>query len=148
MGQRLDKTPKGVHNGYVPYGERMKVWVGDPCYVLTDDQMDQVRDRFGDPEVDVDESFTCIVDDTWNGDGTFYDQNGKDYIVDSGMLCMIPECCIHHDKDRPWLVDCGQVYDDSDWTNFFWDHSYDDGTITFGDVTIRTGPDPEDDEED
>ena len=125
----------------------MKVWIGDPCYVLTDSQMDQVRDRY-DQEVDVDETFSVIVYDTWNGDGTFTDQNGKEYIVDSGMLCVLPLECVYHDPERPWLVDCGQVHDEKDWVNFYIDdHSWDEGTIQFGGVTIQTGPDPEDEEE-
>ena len=126
----------------------MKVIITDPCYVLTDSQMDQVRDRY-DQEVDVDETFSVIVYDTWNGDGTFTDQNGKEYIVGAGMLCVLPLGCVCHDRERPWLVDCGQVHDEKDWENFYIDdHSWDEGTIQFGGVTIKTGPDPEEEEED
>ncbi len=125
----------------------MKVWIGDPCYVLTDDQFEQVLDRNGD-EVDVDETFTCVVYNTWGGDGTFTDQNGKEYIVDSGQLCVLPLECVYHKPNRPWLVDCGQVHDDEDWTNgFIDDHSWDEGTIQFGEVVIQTGPDPEEEED-
>ena len=119
----------------------MKVWIGDPCHVLTSDQYDQVLDR-NDPEVDVDETFTCVVYNTWNGDGTFTDQHGREYIVDSGQLCVIPECCIREDRIDTFYSKCGQVVDDSDWVNFFVDdHSENNGTIQFGDVIIKTGPD-------
>ena len=117
----------------------MKVWIGDPCYVLTPDQMNQVRDRW-DPEVDVDETFTCVVYDTWNGDGTFHDQHGNEYIVDSGMICVIPECCIWEDRIDTHYPKCGVVHDDEEWKNFFVDdHSSVDGIIQFGDIIIPTG---------
>ena len=126
----------------------MKVIITDPCYVLTDEQYETVIDRDPyHPEVDVDESFSVIVYNTWNGDGTFTDQNGKEYIVDSGQLCVLPLECVYHDPERPWLVDCGQVHDDSDWVNGWYETSEEDGYLTFGDVTIQTGPDPEEDED-
>ena len=123
----------------------MKVWVGDPCYVLTDSQMDQVRDRW-DPEVDVDETFTAVVYDTHCGDGRFYDQFGNEYLVDSGMLAVIPECCIREDRLDTHYPSCGNTHDDEDWANFFVDdHSRSDtGLIRFGHVRIETGPLEED----
>ena len=113
----------------------MKFWIGDPCYVLTDSQMKQVLDRW-DPEVDVDETFTCVVYDTWNGDGRFYDQNNNEYLVDSGMLCVIPECCIREDRVDSHYPLSGTVHEDVD----MWIHSSDNGTLQFGDVIIITGP--------
>ena len=129
----------------------MKMWIGDPCYVLTESQYEQVIDRdLYCPEVDVDETFTCVVYNTWGGDGTFTDQNGKEYIVDSGQLCILPLECVYHDPNRPWLVDCGQVYDDGDenWVNgFVDDHSEDKGLIQFGEVVIQTGYEEEEEED-
>ncbi len=121
----------------------MKVVITDPCYVLTDEQYETVIDR--DPysqEVDLDD-FTCIVYNTFNGDGHFPDQNGNRYWVDSGQLCIVPV-----DKlSRPIREDLGHVFDDSDWTNDWYETSEEDGYLTFGDVTIQTGPDPEEEED-
>ena len=115
----------------------MKVWVGDPCYVLNDDQYETVLDR-SDPEVDL-EDFSCVVYNTFCGDGRFYDQNGKEYIVDSGQLCIIPLECVYYKEERPWLIKCGQIHDDKNWSSFFLDdHSEDEGKIQFGEVIIQT----------
>ena len=125
----------------------MNVIITDPCYVLTDEQYQTVLDRYEDgDEVDLGD-FTCIVYNTFNGDGTFTDQNGKEYLVDSGQLCVLPLECVYHKPDRPWLVDCGQVYDDENWVNFFVDdHSEDKGLIQFGEVVIQTGYEEEEEE--
>ena len=121
----------------------MKVIITDPCYVLTDEQYETVLDRYEDgDEVDLGE-FTCIVYNTWNGDGHFPDTNGNRYWVDSGQLCIVPV-----DKlSRPIEEGLGHVFDDNDWTNGWYETSEEDGYLTFGDVTIQTGPDPEEDED-
>ena len=126
----------------------MKMWIGDPCYVLTESQYEQVIDRdLYDPEVDLGD-FTCIVYNTWGGDGTFTDQNGKEYLVDSGQLCVIPECCIREDRVDSHYPKCGQVYDDENWVNgFIDDHSEDKGLIQFGEVVIQTGYEEEEEED-
>ena len=119
----------------------MKVVITDPCYVLTEDQYDKVTDRYEDGEVDMGD-FTCIVYNTFGGDGHFPDTNGNLYWVDSGQLCIVPV-----DKlSLPIEEGLGHVFDDSDWTNGWYETSEEDGYLTFGDVTIQTGPDPDEDD--
>lgn len=122
----------------------MKVVITDPCYVLTDEQYETVLDRYEDgEEVDLGD-FTCIVYNTWGGDGHFPDQNGNRYWVDSGQLCIVPVEFL----SRPVEEGLGHVFDDSDWTNGWYETSEEDGYLTFGDVTIQTGPDPDEEDED
>ena len=121
----------------------MNVIITDPCYVLTDEQYQTVLDRYEDgDEVDLGD-FTCIVYNTFNGDGTFTDQNGKEYLVDSGQLCIVPL-----DKvSVPLREGLGHVFDTTDWTNGWYETSEKDGFLTFGDVTIQTGYDDEEEED-
>ena len=121
----------------------MKVWVGDPCLVLTEDQYDTLLDRYEDGEVDMGE-FTCIVYST-GGDGFFRDQNDKEYIVDSGQLCVIPLDFVTPRESH--YLSCGNVHDDKEWVNGWYETSSDDVSITFGDVNIRLGWGDEDDDD-
>ena len=121
----------------------MNVIITDPCYVLTDEQYQTVLDRYEDgDEVDLGD-FTCIVYNTFNGDGHFPDQNGNHYWVDSGQLCIVPL-----DKvSVPIQEGLGHVFDTTDWTNGWYETSEKDGFLTFGDITIQTGPEEEEEEE-
>ena len=120
-----------------------KVIITDPCYVLTDEQYETVLDRDPyDQEVDLGD-FTCIVYNTYNGDGQFPDQEGNHYSVDSGQLCIVPL-----DKvSVPIREGLGHVFDTTDWENGWYETSEKDGYLTFGDVSIQTGPEEEEDDE-
>lgn len=70
-----------------------KFWVGDPCYVLSDDVYYGIWDdkyHFEDGKIDVDDKLSFLVHGTAYGDGSYPSSNGFDYGVDSGTLAVIP----------------------------------------------------------
>lgn len=97
--------------------------VTDPCYVLTDDQ------------IDAGEFYEF---DTKYGDGFYYDQSNNRYGVDSGRLACIEVDDITEVDRLNEILELGLAhtfeYDDL----LAWDCSEDNGVITFGDVVIDT----------
>lgn len=70
-----------------------KFWIGDPCYVLSDDVYYGVWDdkyNFEDGKIDVDDKLSFLVHGTAYGDGSYQGTNGAEYGVDSGTLAVIP----------------------------------------------------------
>jgi hypothetical protein len=69
-------------------------FIGDPCYVFDNDR--DTWDRlltvqgFGDGKVVEFEGHQLWAASTKYGDGTYRDQNGAEYGVDSGMLGAVP----------------------------------------------------------
>lgn len=120
-----------------------KYWIGDPCYVL--DKRDTPTENFrwdqfvdfcfdGDPtgrknEGIVDhQGITFAFFGTEYGDGCYPDNLGNHYGVDAGMIGCIP-------VDNIEVNSLGTVHTfDKDF-----DCEYDNGTIRFGHVTIKTG---------
>ena len=69
-----------------------KFWVGDPCYVLSDDVYYGIWDdkyNFEDGIIDCGNGLSFLVHGTAYGDGC-YPGNGFNYGVDSGTLAVIP----------------------------------------------------------
>lgn len=70
-----------------------KFYVGDPCYVLSDDIYYGIWDDkydFKDGKIDVDDTLSFLVHGTAYGDGSYQGSNGSEYGVDSGTLAIIP----------------------------------------------------------
>lgn len=70
-----------------------KFWIGDPCYVLSDDVYYGVwndKYNFKDGKIDTDDTLSFIVHGTAYGDGAYEGSNGFTYGVDSGTLAVIP----------------------------------------------------------
>ena len=70
-----------------------KFWIGDPCYVLSDDIYYGIWDdkyEFKDGKIDVDDKLSFLVHGTAYGDGCYEGTNGFEYGVDSGTLAVIP----------------------------------------------------------
>lgn len=70
-----------------------KFWIGDPCYVLSDDIYYGIWDdkyNFEDGKIDVDDKLSFLVHGTAYGDGSYQGTNGAEYGVDSGTLAIIP----------------------------------------------------------
>lgn len=68
-------------------------YIGDPCYVLSDEIYDKMFDEetdFKTGKVKVDDNFSFIVHSTAWGDGEYFDNSGISYGVDSGTLSVIP----------------------------------------------------------
>ena len=120
----------------------MNVLITDPCYVLTDEQYQKVLDRYDETEVDLGD-FTCIVQNTYTGDGVYSDQFGNEYMVDSGQLCIVPL-----DKvSVPIREGLGHVFNTTDWENGWYESVDDGGSLVFGDVVVYTGVEEEEEEE-
>ncbi len=121
-----------------------KYWIGDPCYVIGNNEFNFDWDKFcdasfnGDPSGRLNEG---VVDQqgirfayfgTKHGDGGYTDGKGNGYGVDAGIIGCIPEAFIHDHDEAKRLGHFHQF--DSDF-----DCKYDDGTIIFGHVEIETG---------
>lgn len=60
-------------------------YVGDLCYILGD-VWDEVCDHFGDEVFILSDGRKCAQYCTMYGDGTYVDQDGDEYDVDSGTI--------------------------------------------------------------
>ena len=70
-----------------------KFYVGDPCYVLSDDIYYGIWDdkyNFEDGIIDCGNNLSFLVHGTAYGDGEYTGTNGFDYGVDSGTLGIVP----------------------------------------------------------
>ena len=70
-----------------------KFYVGDPCYVLSDDIYYGIWDdkyNFEDGIIDCGNGLSFLVHGTAYGDGSYQGTNGAEYGVDSGTLAIIP----------------------------------------------------------
>lgn len=123
--------------------------VGDPCYHVHDESWSgllEFADYFGgctclgyfkkaDRGAESgDEYGTVVAFSTAYGDGSYHDQSGREYGVDSGTIGIIPKCDVA-EFDPVKFPACGHriVFSEpfSCWEE--------DGTIHFGDVAIVTG---------
>ena len=98
-------------------------YIGDPTYVLTDDQI-------------TDGDFYCF--DTAFGDGEYFDTKGNRYLVDSGRLACIDADSITEVGQLNDLLGMGiaHIFDMDDL--LFCDCGSADGVIWFGDCVIDT----------
>lgn len=81
-------------------------YVGDPCYVLSEDNYDGVfgandyQDGQYTGKTLNDEEFNFILAGTKYGDGEYYDNRGNTYGVDAGILGVVPiELCLKDNKE-------------------------------------------------
>lgn len=136
-----------------------EMWVGDPGYIIDDDQWDDVLDYtryfnlFPSREAmseghhgynprnkqngvfTLKDGVTCAVSATAYGDGGYPDDEGRLYGVDAGMLGIFPaEYARTARTGDPQFGHFITVPADYKVTV-----SYDDGTIDFGVVSIYTG---------
>lgn len=138
---------------FLPKG---KYYIGDPCYVIADPDWIPLLEStgyFGLPDEEVtnwDEGkFQFRGKSAWAhgtayGDGCYADNKGNDsYGVDAGLLSAIPvEIC--DCRDGVSLDSYGHVFDFDEAFGCY----YDNGTFHFGDVTIKTGDERFDFDED
>lgn len=107
-----------------------KFYVGDPCYVLSDDIYYGIWDDkydFKDGKIDVDDTLSFLVHGTAYGDGSYQGSNGSEYGVDSGTLAIIP-------MDLVAKLD-GVQFGSVETSNTAW-LDYNDGTF---DITLDNG---------
>lgn len=66
-------------------------YVGDLCYILSD-VWDEVCSHFGEEVFTLKDGRKCAMLSTMHGDGTYIDQDGDSYAVDSGTIgCVLAE---------------------------------------------------------
>lgn len=127
------------------YFEPGKYWIGDLCYVM-DDKWDEVCDAMIDGH-DVKEGGFVLKDGTefamfntaW-GDGTYLDNSGHEYPVDSGGIGIIKFDDVTAANVH---VELGRIVEFK--SPFIAENV--DGIIYFGKLSINTDPSYEDEEE-
>jgi hypothetical protein len=116
-----------------------KYYVGDLCYVLND-RWDEFCSLTISGRHVLDGTFalkdgtTFWTHCTMYGDGSYRDQQGRDYGVDAGLIGVISI----EDMDRePFCVSGGQVIE----FKHAFEPYYQNGTFYIGNVVIKTGDD-------
>ena len=122
-------------------------YIGDPCYVLSEENYHNIwgnQHNFDYGTIEIDDNKEFIVHGTAYGDGSYEDQFGHVYGVDSGTLAVIPlELVAKNDGLKYGEVFEGKVAD----LNYYEDGVF---TIQVGDknIIINTGDEIIEDEED
>jgi hypothetical protein len=120
-----------------------KYYIGDPCYVFADATWQKLLDDvddFLDGEIKHVSGFDLWAHSTAWGDGTYADQNGIEYGVDSGSLGAVPIGMV----DNVDGLEHGTVMDFPNGLTV----EYDNGTFWFGSIVIKTDDADEDEFED
>jgi len=127
-----------------------KYYVGDPCYIFKE-SWDKVLDEtdFFQPSNKITIfGMECAGGNTAHGDGSYYDEQGREYYVDSGSLAIIPVA----------LLDVDKVYKEEEFASLKGMHliefeedfevNVNNGIYTFGNVLIDTlGEEMEDEQQ-
>jgi len=121
-----------------------KYYIGDPCYVISSDsarmiyaKADATQQLFS----YMGHKFFCAY--TKYGDGSYYDNNRKEYAVDSCKLGIIPIAIIEFEKrniDNMVNCDLGHIYDFKDDFVVSIDGN---GRFMFNDIVIETDDESE-----
>ena len=128
-----------------------KYYVGDPCYVFTDKEWDELIEQtycFGCEIKNIPEGYLntgvynykgmkFFADGTAYGDGCFYDNHDREYGVDAGLIGIVPFEILSTGGSGGQIIEFEQ--------DFY--VSAEGGIFHFGDITINT-KDDEDTEED
>lgn len=116
-------------------------YIGDPCYVVSDDNWDKLLDDtdFFENESQSYKGVQILAGDTMYGDGEYEDNYGRKYGVDAGLIGIMPIDVI--DKKYENIEELGSIVEFDE--NFV--AIVDNGVFKFGDVIINTGD--EDDED-
>jgi len=128
-----------------------KYYIGDLCYVMTDEEWEQLctltaprmgtwgKSTQGEFELADGRKFACY--DTKWGDGVYHDEIGHSYSVDAGLIgCILVSDIKANKYDN--LLDLGAIveFDEPFVTS---EHT---GLIQFGYIVIETNPTYEDEE--
>jgi hypothetical protein len=122
----------------IPALETVDYYVGDLCYVLHDEwdevcQLTINHDRAIGGEFNLKDGRRFAMYNTMYGDGTYHDQQGNEYGVDSGSIgCILMEDIDLEHQDN--FVNCGAVHD---FVQTFYTGEQ-DGKIMFHKVSIDT----------
>lgn len=119
-------------------------YIGDLCYVIdydwsklcehyfSNDAYGRTQDGMTFPY----EDRKCFIGSTKYGDGSYYDNFGRQYGVDSGMIGIMLYALKDKDDGGGNVV----FFDKEFYVDYF------DGIFTFGDIVINTGEEDKDDD--
>lgn len=114
-----------------------KYYVGDLCYVISDDNWDKLLDETNyleDENISY-KGFPIWCNNTAYGDGSFKDNKGRNYSVDAGIIGVMPVEAMDETSSGGNIIEFE--------TDF--EADYCDGTFYIGDIIIQTGYDEEED---
>lgn len=127
-------------------------YVGDICYVVDNEKwVNFCEDMFPsetftqlDGIFETGEGINYANFGTKYGDGKYYDQLGRSYVVDSGTIGCIPVCALGEFNEEE-ARRLGNIIDFP--TSFEVEYDDESGLISLGSVSILTGDYPEDEED-
>jgi len=128
-----------------------KYYIGDLCYVMSDDEWEEFCSITIDGQKVIDGEFQLsdgrrfATYCTAFGDGVYHDQYGHSYSVDAGLIGCILIDDIHIEKYEKSLLDLGSImeFDNSFATSGGRGDEGWEGLIQFGHVMIETNPEYE-----
>jgi hypothetical protein len=137
-------SSKKFYTFTVPAG---RYYIGDPCYAIEGNHWSKWLTNAGlytNPDMltgNIVDSFDAHAFSTAYGDGTFYDQEGREYGVDAGLIGLVPIS----------YLEANNVKVEKYWTFVTFDRPTEcssfKGTLSFGDIVINTDWDEEEEEE-
>lgn len=75
-------------------------YIGDPCYVIKNDEWRALLERtdFLNDEFFEYRGHACFASSTAYGDGSYEDNSGREYMVDAGLIGIMPLQCLSKNK--------------------------------------------------
>lgn len=115
-------------------------YIGDPCYVVSDDNWQQLLDdtNYFENENQSYKGLQILVGDTSYGDGTYTDNYRREYGVDAGLIGIMPIEVV--DNKYSNIENLGAIVEFEE--DFVVEIK--DGVFKFGNIVINTGNDDED----
>ena len=118
-------------------------YVGDPCYIFSKSWSEVLNSTyyFNDNEIVKIFGKDCIAGGTAYGDGTYFDNFGRKYWVDAGLIGVLPISLIN--KDKKVTLKKVKESDGMHIIEFSEDFevSISGGIFNFGNVVINTAED-------
>lgn len=122
-----------------------KYYIGDPCYVFKNSWSNVLKEtNYFEDGVTKIQGKKVVGGNTYFGDGTYKDNKGRKYWVDSGLIAILPISLLEiniaeiEKKEGMHIVNFKESFT----------AEYKNGIFKFGDITINTKDEDEDEDED
>ena len=118
-----------------------KYYIGDPCYVVKEheDWMKLLEDtNYFQNDNQTYKGFPIFASGTAYGDGCYYDQEGREYGVDAGLIGIVPFEAIEGDGRGGQIIEFQEDFHVG---------CSEDSVFTFGNIVIYTGNEDEDEDD-
>lgn len=122
-------------------------YVGDPCYIFSESWSEVLNatNYFNDDNIVKIFGKECIAGGTAYGDGSYFDNFGRKYWVDAGLIGALPISLINKDKNVTLKkVKASEGMHIIEFTEDF-EVSISNGVFNFGNIIINTTDDDSDD---